>query len=154
MGSVEDTAIATVDLYEGSGWDVYRRARKYMALKIEGVVVELRSLALGSPSVSEEELSYRLLALSLAQTQNEDVQEAASEESFATLFSHECTRRQLGGGCIVPGRRERYVAPHDLIDQVCDRTTIPHTFNLTRDHIPPYYDDERKAALVRESTIR
>ena len=88
MGSVEETAIATVDLYEGSGWDVYRRARKCMALKIEGVVVELRSLALGSPSVSEQELSYRMLTFSLAQTQNEDVQEAASEERFATLFSH------------------------------------------------------------------
>ena len=154
VSSVEDTAIATVDLYEGSGWDIYQRARKYVALKVEGVVVELRSLGIGSPFVSEEELSYRLLAFALAQMQTEDGQETASAEGFATLFSHECTRRQLGGDCIVPGRRERPVAPPDLIDQVCDRTTIPHTFNLTRDHIPPYYDDARKAALVRESTIR
>eukprot|EP00977_Amphora_coffeiformis_P020370 scaffold8162_cov183-Amphora_coffeaeformis.AAC.7 len=144
----------TVDVLDGSAFQVYERTRELMELGPKGILAELRHLERWQ--WESYHIADRLLAFALGSGAHPD--EDHTEESFGVAFLRLCNEMSYTEFMCteVPGPIANVQHVTDTIEwrnAQCEIRTVDVEYNYIKEYIPPIFDETLRAILFNESEL-
>lgn len=146
----------TVDILDGSLFQVYERTRKLAALRPRGILAELRHLY--TYQWRDYHMAPRLMAFSLATTHGRliSAQNVYNETDFEIKYHRFCRSNNFADvNCTIPPKEyvldsvEDISETQDWTDAHCELRTKTWDLNQAKHKIPPFYNESMKRALLQ-----
>jgi hypothetical protein len=137
----DEKFFATVDVLEGSAWEVYQRTKSVVEDKPFGVMAELRALLKGL--WGQVQLEKRLLAFAMGVS---ELPAFNDEEAFGESFRKICHALKWDSDCTPPSALPNAESVLDQVEssqfreQVCNARTMVSTKHVAKD-VTPHFED-------------